>query len=250
MGLFDGFFDKEKKEQKRYAKFGKTLTNMYVQTSERMLTIQTLVELETEESIRLLLTRFRESAPNSTVDLDEKQRVYESLVTLGRQPKVDVIGVIVAYLQTVDGHINWPLKVLTECLDLNEFIDVVVTLLEGCTTDYVQDPQKKQELILRAGEFKNPRVAEQLMRFLGDMNETVRFHTIESLLSQEMTDEVQAALRETFINEESLRIVQKLAAAFESHHEWKFPEDQHESITLALPDEYGLHKSGHIYTRR
>ncbi len=250
MGIFDGFFDKEKKEQKRYSKLEKTLTNMYVQTSERMLIIQTLVELETEEAIRILLTRFRESAPNSTVDLDEKQRVYESLVMLGRQPKVDVIGTIVKYLQGVDGHVNWPLKVLTDCLDLAEFTDVLVALLDGCSTEYAQDPQKKQELILRASEFKSPAVAEQLLRFLGDMNETVRFHTIESLLSQEMTDEVQAALRDTFIAEESLRIVQKLSAAFEGHHEWKFPEAQHEGIQLALPDAYGLHKNGHIYLRR
>ena len=148
MGFFDGLFDKEKKEQKKYQKLEKTLTNMYVQPSERSLVIQTLVELETEEAIRILLTRYRESAPNSTVDLEEKQYVYDVLVTMGRQPKVDVIGTIVKYLQTVDGHINWPLKVLTDCVDLKEFTEILVNLLKGCTTDYVQDPQKKQELIL------------------------------------------------------------------------------------------------------
>ncbi len=250
MGFFDGLFDKEKKEQKKYQKLEKTLTNMYVQPSERSLVIQTLVELETEEAIRILLTRYRESAPNSTVDLEEKQYVYDVLVTMGRQPKVDVIGTIVKYLQSVDGHINWPLKVLTDCVDLKEFTEILVTLLKGCTTDYVQDPQKKQELILRASEFKSPDVAQELLRFLEDMNETVRFHTIESLIAQEATEEIQEALREQFIEEESLRIVQKLSAAFENHHEWKFPEAQHEAIQLVLPDEYGLHKNGHVYLRR
>lgn len=250
MGFFDSFFDKEKKEQKRYQKMEKTLTNMFVQPSERSLTIQTLVEMETDEAVRVLLTRYREAAPNVTVDLQEKQQVHDVLIELARNPKLDVVGTIVTYLHSIDRQINWPLKALTDCVDLNQFTDILVKLLEGCSTDYVQDPQKKQELILRAAEFKHPEIAKQLLRFHEDMNETVRFHTIESLLSQDVGDDIQHVFRNTLINEESLRIVQKLAAAFAEHREWKFSDEEKEGAGTALPDEYGVHKDGYIYLRR
>ena len=251
MGFLDGLFDKEKKEQKRYLKLQKTLTNMYVQPAERSAIILQLVEMETPEAVGVLLARYKESAPNSTVDLEEKELIYERLVMLGRQPNdLDIVKLVTDHLKRVDGQINWPLKVLTDLLEFEEFASVVADLLETCDTEYQQNPEKKQELILRSQELKTPRIAEQVSRFLEDMDETVRFLAVDAILAQDDDELACSGLTPRLLEEESLRISQKICAAFNDHHEWRIPEDLRADIAEVLPEEYGVHNAGHIYKRR
>ena len=61
MGLLDFLFDQDKKEERKYAKLEKTLTNMYVQPSERSYLIEQLRDLRTAEACRVLLKRFGDS---------------------------------------------------------------------------------------------------------------------------------------------------------------------------------------------
>lgn len=250
MGFLDFLFDAEKKEARKYAKLEKTLTNMYVQPAERGYTIEQLYELGTPEAVRVLLKRYGESAPNTTVDIEEKERVYDVLVSMGRDPKLDVVGVISEHLRETDEAVNWPMKVLTDLLDYDEFVEFLAELLSDCTTEYVQNPEKKQELVLRAQDVKSPQLAEELVRFLGDMNETIRFLAVDALVAQERDDLCVEPLAQRLIDEDSLRITQKIADAFADHSGWKIPEEQREDVAEFLPEEYGVHKEGHIYKHR
>lgn len=250
MGFLDFLFDADKKEERKYAKLEKTLLNMYVQAGERSYTIEQLRELRTPEAVRVLLKRFGESAPNTTVDLEDKERVYDVLVEFGAETSFSVVELIREHLRRVDENVNWPLKVLTDLLDFDEFVDFLVELLRDSSPEYKQNPEKKQELIRRAQELKHDDLAAELVRFLEDMNETVRFLAVDAVMLQDEPEITVRPLAEMLAREESLRIVQKLCAAFADHQTWKIPEELRADVNEALPDEFGVHAQGHVYKHR
>jgi HEAT repeat protein len=250
MGFLDFLFDKEKAEQRKIKKLKKTVTHMYVQPPERRYAIQTLRDIGSPDAVRAILARFEEMAPNTTVDAEDKNLAYDTLVGMAADPDLDVRGIIVDYLRGRDEKINWPMKVLSDLMDYDEFIDLVRELLETCGNEYKRNPEKKQELILRAADLKDEALTRELLRFLDDPNETIRFLAVDAVLNHGFDDIIEEPLRERLREEESLRIVKKLADAFAKKQNWKIPEDAQEDVEQALPDEFGVHKKGHIYQRR
>lgn len=250
MGFLDFLFDKEKAEERKIRKLRKTLTNMYVQPPERKYAVQSLRDIGTVEAVEALLARFEDNAPNTTVDADEKRYVYETLVGMAADPDLDVRNTIVKYLHERDEKINWPMKVLTDLFDYEEMVALVGELLQTCGKDYKRNPEKKQELVLRAADLKSEELSGELVRFLDDPNETIRFLTVEALLKHGYDEIIEEPLRERLQEEESIRIIQKLAEAFADHSGWKIPDDQHDDVEHMLPDEYSVHKQGYVYKRR
>ncbi len=249
MGFLDFLFDKEAAEKKKIAKMQKTVTNMYVQPQERQYTLQTLRDIGTPEAIRAMLARFGESAPNTTVDGEEKEYVYDIMTDMCRH-NPQTIDILVDHIRASESKINWPIKILQDIYDYNEMSTFLKSILESCDTEYQRDPEKKQEVILRAAEFEDEDLAKEVARFVDDQNETVRFLTVETLLQQGFEDISVPALRKVLADEDSLRIVQKVSEAFAANQSWTIPEDEREAIELALPEEYALHKSGYIHKKR
>jgi hypothetical protein len=250
MGFMDFLFNKERSDERRMAKLKKTLTHMYVQAAERQYAIDTLRQIGSPEAVRVLLARFNENAPNTTVDADEKELVYAVLVEMNKLPDLDVAAIVTETLEKAEEKVNWPLKVLSDLLTYEQMANVIKNLLASSTTDYQRNPEKKQELILRAAEFKNPDLASEVVRFLEDDNETIRFLCVDAALAQEEPDIVRGPLFVRLAEEDSLRIVQKLAAIFAERPDWKAPEELRAAITQALPNEYALHEDGHIHRKR
>lgn len=250
MGLLDFIFDKEKSRQRWLKKRKKTLTNMYTQTAERNYAVEMLREDGTPEAIEVLLSRFEETCPNHTTDAEEKNFVYSVLVDLGRRNEVDVVGTIVDYLKDVDENINWPLKALTDLVSYDEMADLITELLAAADIGYRRNPEKKRELILRAAEFQSDELADQIIRFLEDDNETIRFLAVDALMAQEKEGLAEEPLRQRLEVEESLRILQKIAEIFVDHPEWTIPDDSREDVEIGLPDGFSVHKKGHIYRQR
>ena len=250
MGLLDFLFDSEKAEQRRLEKLEKTLTNMYVQDSERKHTIRELREMNRPEAVDVLLKRFGNTAPNTTVDIEEKEFVYDMLVEMGVQSDIDVAGMVKEHLTDAEEKINWPLKVLKDLLDYEEMTEVVKDLLDTCTAEYQQNPEKKQELMLQSSELRDEELCEKLIGFLDDSNETIRFLAVDAVAHQEFDEMIEEPLRERLLEEDSIRIVKKITEIFADHRDWKIPEDDQAGVEKALPEEYGIHKEGHIYKRR
>ena len=250
MGLLDFLFDEEKKEQRKLEKLSKNLTNMYVQDSERKYAIQELHKMATPEAVEILMERFEDTAPNTTVDLEEKEYTYEVLVDLGETTDLDIAGMVTEHLAESEEKINWPLKVMKDLLDYQEMIEVVIELLGTCTQGYQQNPEKKQVLMLQSAELRSPELAEALIPFLADSNETIRFLAVDAVAHQEVDEVVEEPLRERLSEEDSLRVVRKVAELFSEHKDWKIPEEEQAEVEQAIPDEYGIHKEGHIYRRR
>jgi hypothetical protein len=250
MGLFDLFMDKEKAEEKKLRKLKKTLTHMYVQAAERQYAADQLWEKGTPEAIEVLLCRYQETNPNHTTDAEEKEYVFQLLVDLGRKGDVDVVQAVTDHLKRITENINWPLKVLMTLVDPERMVDVLVELLEASKTGYERNPEKKRELMLRAADFKDRRLAEQVARFLADDNETIRFLAVDALMAQEEEDFAREPLADCLAVEESLRIQQKIAELFADRPEWLVDEDRREEVEANLPQGYGIHKQGYIYKKR
>lgn len=250
MGLLDFLFSNEDADQRQLNKLEETLTNMYVQENERKYAIQSLRDMETPEAVEVLLKRFEDTTHNTTVDIDEKEYTYETLVELGRQTDIDVAGIVTDHLREAEEKVNWPLKVLKDLLEYGEMIEVVKQLLDTCEAEYQQDPEKKQELMLQAAELRDEELAEKLVEFLSDSNETIRFLAVDAVAHQDYDELIEEPLRKRLSEEDSLRIVNKITEVFAEHQDWKIPEDEQADVEKALPEEFGIHKEGHIYKRR
>lgn len=249
MGFLDFLFDKEKAEQRRIKKLQKTVKNMYVQPQERQYTLQQLRDIGTPDAYRAILGRYKDSAPNTTVDLEEKEYVYDLLVDASRHDP-QVLPIVVEFIKNSETAINWPIKILQDVYDFEQMAEFLQEVLEACSTDYQRDPEKKQEVILRAAEFENEALAKEVARFTEDANEGVRFHAVETLVALGFDEITEPALRELLAEEDSLRIVQRVAQVFDDNHEWTVPAEEREAIELALPEEYALHNKGYIHQKR
>lgn len=248
MGFLDFLFDKEQAEKNKIAKLQKSVTNMYVQPQERQFIMQQLRDIGTDDAVRALISRFNESSPNTTVDLEEKQWVYDVLVDMSRKsPPVQKI--VEDHVRRADAKINWPIKVLEDLKGFNEMADFLRELLEPLGTEYVRDPEKKQEVILRAAEYKTEELASEVARFLEDANETVRFLAVDTVLAMGF-DVVVAPLVQCAVDEESHRVLQKIAEGLSEHPEWIIAEADRTSLAAVLPDEYAIHHDGFVYKRR
>ena len=250
MGFLDFLFDKEKAAERKIGKLRKTLTNMYVQPPERKYAIQQLRDIGTDDAIDALLARFMEQAPNTTVDVDEKEYCYEVLADMSAHPDKNVRERVEKYLRENDERINWPIKVLTDIVSHDEMTSFITELLEDCDTAYTRDPEKKQELVLRSADLESEVLTKQVARFAADDNETIRFLAVEALMKQADDDLIQEVFRERMGEETSLRILKKIAEVFANNKDWIIPEDEREDVERMLPDQYGVHKKGHIYRTR
>jgi len=248
MGFLDFLFDKELAEKKKIAKLQKSVVNMYVQPQERKFIMQQLREIGSDDAVRVLISRFNESSPNSTVDLEEKQWVYDVLVDMSRQTP-GVQKIVEEHVHKADSHINWPIKVLSDLFTYQEMANYLRELLEPLTTDCVRDPEKKQEVILHAAEFKTEELAQEVARFLEDANETVRFLAVDTLITLGFPLATEPMVR-CAIHEESNRVIQKIAAGLAEHNDWIVAPAEREALAKVLPADYTLHNDGYVVARR
>ncbi len=251
MGLLDIFFGGgDKGSERQLQKFEKKITNMYTQAPERQFALQELRDIGTTEAVWVMLQRYNENNPNTTVDIDEKELVFDFLVRLARSGDADVIGQVKRYVLTKDVKVNWPMKILNELLSEEDYVAFMVEVLATCDTAYQRTVEKKQELVLRATELDDPALAEQIARFLSDDNETIRFLAVDAAFNQSRGDLVAAALYERLLIEDSNRVLQKLMPNLIGRQDMAIPEHLRPDVEAKLPADLGIHKQGYIYRRR
>lgn len=249
MGLFD-FFDKEKKTERMLQKSEKKLTNMYMQAAERQYVVQELRDMGTPEAVWVLLQRYKENNPNTTLDIEEKELIYDTLVRMAARSEAGVVGEVKRFVLESEVKINWPMKVLSDLLPLDEYIGFVIEILQTCDTEYQKTTEKKQEILLRSTELNDPALAAEVARFVSDDNETIRFLAVEAALNQSSADVVSEALFTQFVEEDSLRIVQKIMAVLPDRRDLIVPDELVDQVSEILTGDLGVHKQGYIYRRR
>lgn len=180
MGL-GNLFDRlgKRREEKALKKQVSTLIKKYNQPEDRQAAFRKLCDAGTVEAICGLLQRFTVRIEPEILDEEEKERVCNALVELGRI-SVDPIKRFIRYNDCV----TWPLRALARIVPPDEDMETVLGALREIGPDYVRVPEHKVELIHHLEMYKNSRIVEELVPFLDDPNDDVRFVTIEILAKQ------------------------------------------------------------------
>ncbi|MBK6576947.1 MAG: hypothetical protein IPG17_12230 [Sandaracinaceae bacterium] len=210
MGLLDIFAknDSPAAIKKHAARVG----NKRSQAQDRWDSIKALRKAGGVLAAEGLLPRFDYKVDPSISDREEKDYVVECLVHIGEAG----LPAVRAFLQSSDS-IAWPLRVLTQLLDEQAVIAELLALLGEMSAEYERFPEKKIQVLAELEERRDPRIAEAVLPFIRDMNETARLHAMGALLRQADAAPFVDAVVDAFLEEESARIratvLDRLAAA-------------------------------------
>jgi hypothetical protein len=202
------------------------------QTYDRIEAIQALAEMKTPDAAAALLKRFTFSIDPSITDQDEKDLAFRGIVGAGK----DVVPAVVEFCAKAEA-LTWPLKVLKELLDEEEYRDELLDLLERFDTEYARNVEPKLQIILALEEIVHEDVRESVERFFEDVNETVRFHAVQTTFAQALPESL-GALTELLVKEESVRVKNKIAEGLLVRG-WTIPEGKRDVVADALADTSG-----------
>jgi HEAT repeat protein len=235
MGFFDMF---SRKGPGAIGKHAARVANKRAQNPDRWESIQVLGKMGTPEAVQALLTRFEVRVDPSIVDQEEKDAAFNGIISAG-ETAVDPIR---AHLKQTD-KVSWPLKMLEKLLSNDEVVAELLSLLEGMTTDYERDPDKKIQVVAYLEDRQDERIVPAVMRFLEDANETVRFHAVGALFAQEDPSPAFDALMDLVVDEESVRVrVRSFAGLSEAG--FKIPEARRDAVRKMLPEGFALDQDG------
>jgi HEAT repeat protein len=235
MALF-GLFGR-KSDASPLKKHAERAANRRAQAIDRWEAIQALVKAGTPEAVEALLPRFTFYVDPSITDQEEKDAAFEGIVAAGKS----AIGPLDAFLKRAES-ISWALKMLERIVGPPEVVDRLLGLLSGMDTEYERDPQRKVQVLAALEERKDPRVAEGVVRFLGDANETVRFHAVGALLAQDEASKQREALLACFCGEESVRVRNRILDGFVAGS-WDVGAMK-DAVKAKLPAGYSLDPNG------
>ena len=240
MGLFD-FLKRSKEDDnsgdtkidKNVARMGRVAADKRAQNYDRMEAIQGLAGIGTADSAAALLKRFGFYIDPSITDQEEKEVAFRGIVAAGQE----AIEPIREFCVKAESF-TWPMKMLSELLEEEPYIDELLILLERFDTDYAKKQEPKLQIIAELEGKKREDVRIAVERFLDDFDERVRFHTVATLFSQEDESSVEP-ICQALIAEESVRVKNRIAEAFASRT-WKIPSELTHEVNDALPQGYSL----------
>jgi hypothetical protein len=241
MGLFD-IFSKEKREERSRAGNIQRAINKYAQTGDRYKAMEALASEGSDEATYGLLRRFGMMYDKSIEDEQEKEWVFDTLVSKGEV----ALPAVKRYLATADS-VSWPLRVLQKIAPTKDAeLDVVAEILARHEPGYERDPTKKVQLIRHLGLMKNKRAAELVVPYLGDMDEGVRLAAVETLIVLKDEELARQKLLDLFVSdsEESLRLRLRIAEGF-AELGW-LVQGQRSGVQKKLPDGFQLDREGHV----
>lgn len=250
MGMLDFIFgDKEQQQAKKIEGLKKKLTNIWAQPPDRYQAAEQLLQIATPQAFDALLARFQVQVQNTTYDNEEKQYVCDHLVNLG----APIVRIVKAAIHRSEEQINWHLRVLEELLSEAEMAEFVRELLAKQDVDYVRNPEKKEQLLLRAVQLKQfDELAQEVARFVVDDNETIRFQAVNQVISHQ-APWVAEALRRNLKVEDSGRILRLTHDWFSRHPSEPVvdPKDQGAARFVAehLPAGHRLSEDGTLARR-
>ncbi len=241
MGLLD-IFSKEKREERARTSNIQRAINKYAQTGDRYRAMEALAVEGSDEALYGLTRRFGMMYDKSIEDEQEKVWVFDTLVSKGET----ALPAVKRYLIAAESA-SWPLRVLQKIVpDKETELDIVAEALARHEPGYERDPTKKIQLIRHLAPLKHPRVPELVLPYLGDMDEGVRFASVETLLAVKNEEAARDKMLELFVSdgEESLRLRIRIAEGF-ADLGW-LVQGHRGGVQKKLPDGFQLDREGHI----
>ncbi|MFO0548174.1 MAG: HEAT repeat domain-containing protein [Polyangiaceae bacterium] len=199
------------------------------QPYDRAEAIRQLVELGTPEAAEALLKRFTFTIDPSITDQEEKDAAFAGIVAIG-QPAVEHIRDFCERAEVL----TWPLRMFHEILDEEAYQAELLALAEGYDTDYSRNVEPKLQVVAALGDLTGDDVRHAVERFLTDVNETVRFHAVQSTFAQSKKESIEPLLT-LFETEESVRIKNKVCEGF-IQKGWRLTDAQRARVAGAMRD--------------
>ncbi|MFO0762444.1 MAG: HEAT repeat domain-containing protein [Byssovorax sp.] len=246
MGLFD-FFRKSNPPpkgapqkgataapvDKKVAGPAKVVADKRAQTYDRAEALQILADMKTPDAAAALLKRFTFSIDPSITDQEEKDIAFQGIVAAGP----DVVPAVVEFCKKAEG-LTWPLKILRELCDDEQYTTELLDLLSSYDTEYARNVDPKIQIIVALEEMVSSDVREIVATYLEDVNETVRFHAVQTTFAQNDAEAVPDLVK-LLAAEESVRIKNKVAEGL-VFRGWVIPADLRETVAQALRDTAGF----------
>jgi putative lipoic acid-binding regulatory protein len=207
MGLLD-LFSKERTRERTVNK----AINKYAQSPDRLKALQSLAADGSPEALYGMLRRFGMMYDKTIDDEQEKEWVFETLVSKGGV----VLDPLKKYMLAADS-ISWPLRLLDKIVATkDEVVDAIAQVMERHEPGYERDPTKKIQLLNHLAAIKSPRVSALVRPYLADMDEGVRYAAVEAMLCQEDEAAAREPLLEQFVSdgEDSKRLRIRIADGF------------------------------------
>ena len=237
MGLLD-FLSKSGREKRSLDSNVKRVVNKYAQSPDRFKAFEGLLNDGSPDAIYGLMRRFGMVYDKSIEDEQEKEWAFEWLVEKGES----ALPALKKYMISADS-ISWPLRLLDKVVDAKEGrIDVIAEVLARHEPGYERDPTKKIQLLTHLAGLKHPRVPPLVAPYLDDMDEGVRYASVEALLKQADETVARAPLLAQLAKEDSLRLRIRIAEGF-SDLGWPVA-DRRADIEKMLPDAYLIEAKG------
>ena len=141
------------------------------QNYDRAEAIAMLAEIGTSESAAALLRRFTFTMDPSITDQEEKD-VAAQASSLRDATRSSRFATFAAKAESL----AWPMKILKELVDEDEFVEELLSLAREWDTEYAKFVDPKVQLLAALEEHKHEKIREAVEPFLEDVNETARFH--------------------------------------------------------------------------
>ncbi len=221
---------------RKTAGFAKVVADKRAQTYDRMEALHALADMKTADAAAALLPRFKYGIDPSITDQEEKDVAFVGVVAAGK----DAVPHVLEFCEQADGRgwpITWPLKILREILEDEAYRDELIELLGNFDTEYARNVDPKLQIILALEELVHEDVREAVEPFLEDVNETIRFHAVETTFKQNDPKSLDSLLK-LLETEESVRVKNKIADGL-MFRGWIIPEAQRADIKKWLSDTSG-----------
>jgi hypothetical protein len=206
-----GFLDLFAGGRRRLEKHIQRARNKDAQSADRFASLEALRDDGSPEAIAGLLGRFTIRYDKSIEDEQEKEWVFEQLIKMGSR----ILPELQRHMRNA-ASIAWGLKVLHEVASSDEVWPILTDLCTRNDNSYTRDPSKKIQLLHYLGEWDDARGAAALLPYLEDMDEGVRFVTVEGLLRHHDAAVARAPLLGLLVDdkEESRRIKKRIVDGF------------------------------------
>jgi hypothetical protein len=210
MGIFE-FFSRDRRRQRRVDARVRRANNKHTPKDYRQIALQEVIDFAKvgdEAALHGLIQRFSVNAEPSIDDEKEKEWVYGALVDIGR-PALPAISHGLRSAESV----NWLQRALRAIVTPEEYKEELLSILSEFDTEYERNPDRKMQTVMALADIEETRVAEALIPFLNDVDETVRFQTVVSLAK--IGDEVaREPMLKVLCDDESLRVRNEVVEAF------------------------------------
>lgn len=214
-----GWFSK-KIDASGIEKYGRSLANKRSQAPDRWDSMQSLNGVlqnrknAPENAAALvataLLPRFAYYTDPTISDQEEKDYAFRLIVEAG-EGAIEPVRKFMLRAQSL----TWPLKMLERLLTVEQVTGELLTLLGPMDVDYERDPQRKVQILQALEARVDAKIADAVLRFVVDANETARFHAVGALLGQADVESSREALIDVLLKDESARVKARVLELFQ-----------------------------------